>query len=44
MSIPRVVRTTGGMLGNRTVLAVISEDGVEPVYAYLEQLFAYIPR
>jgi hypothetical protein len=42
--IPQVVRTPGRGLGNRSVLAVIGESGVEPVYAYLEQLFSYTPR
>jgi predicted transcriptional regulator len=42
--IPQIVRTPGRRLGDKSVLAVISESGVQPVYAYLEQLFSYMPQ
>jgi transcriptional regulator with XRE-family HTH domain len=42
--VPQIVRTPGRGLQDRTVLAVLAQEGVEPVYAYLEQLFAYQPR
>ena len=42
--IPQIVRTPGRGLGGKSVLTVISESGVEPVYGYLERLFAYTPR
>jgi transcriptional regulator with XRE-family HTH domain len=42
--VPQIVRNRGRGLGNKSVLAVIAENGVDPVYAYLERLFAYQPR
>ncbi len=39
--IPQIVRTPGKGLGGKTVLAVIADNGVDPVYAYLERLFSY---
>lgn len=42
--IPQIVRNRGKGLGGKSVLATVSEKGVEPVYAYLEQLFSYTPR
>lgn len=42
--VPQIVRTPGRGLRDRNVLTVLAEDGVEPVYAYLEQLFAYTLR
>ena len=42
--VPQIVRTPGRGLGGRTVLAVLGAEGVEPVYAYLERLFAYRPQ
>ncbi|HMD03480.1 MAG TPA: helix-turn-helix transcriptional regulator [Candidatus Baltobacteraceae bacterium] len=41
--VPQIVRTPGRGLGGKSVLAIIAEGGVEPVYAYLERLFAYTP-
>ena len=41
--IPQIVRTRGRGLGDKTVLTVIAESGVQPVYAYLERLFSYTP-
>ena len=42
--VPQIVRTPGKGLGGKSVLQVIAESGVEPVYAYLERLFAYTPH
>ncbi|HEY9085585.1 MAG TPA: helix-turn-helix transcriptional regulator [Candidatus Tyrphobacter sp.] len=42
--VPQIVRTSGKGLSNRSVLQVIAEQGVGPVYAYLERLFSYTPR
>jgi transcriptional regulator with XRE-family HTH domain len=42
--IPQIVRNPGRGLAGKNVLEVIREHGVEPVYAYLEQLFSYTPR
>ena len=42
--IPQIVRTPGRGLRDRSVLTVLADEGVEPVYAYLEQLFAYTFR
>ena len=42
--IPQIVRNPGRGLGGKTVLEVVRESGVEPVYAYLEKLFSYAPR
>ncbi len=39
--IPQIVRTPGDGLGGKTVLAVIAEEGVDRVYAYLERIFSY---
>ena len=39
--IPQIVRNPGKGLGGKSVLQTIAESGVEPVYAYLEKLFAY---
>jgi len=39
--LPSVVRTADADLGGKTILSVIAEQGVEPVYEYLERLFAY---
>jgi transcriptional regulator with XRE-family HTH domain len=41
--VPQIVRTPGKGLGGKSVLEVVAESGVEPIYAYLERLFAYIP-
>lgn len=42
--VPQIVRTPGKGLGGKTVLEVVGAAGVEPVYAYLESLFAYNSR
>ncbi|MDP9025420.1 MAG: hypothetical protein M3N13_08610 [Candidatus Eremiobacteraeota bacterium] len=42
--VPQIVRTPGKGLGDKSVLEVIAAAGVEPVYAYLERLFAYTPQ
>ena len=42
--VPQIVRTPGKGLGGKSALDVMRERGVEPVYAYLERLFAYIPQ
>ncbi|GAC1414743.1 MAG: hypothetical protein NVSMB64_24990 [Candidatus Velthaea sp.] len=42
--VPQIVRTPGRGLAGKTVLAVLAEDGVDPVYAYLERLFSYVPQ
>lgn len=39
--IPEIVRTPSGALGGKSVLTVITERGVDPVYGYLERLFSY---
>ena len=41
--VPQIVRTPGKGLGGKSVLEVVAESGVEPIYAYLERLFAYMP-
>jgi hypothetical protein len=41
--VPQIVRNPGKGLGGKSVLQTIAERGVEPVYAYLEQLFSYTP-
>jgi len=42
--VPQIVRTPGKGLGGKSVLETLVEAGVEPVYAYLESLFAYNSR
>lgn len=42
--IPQIVRSPGAGLGGRSVLKTIAASGPDPVYAYLERLFAYLPR
>lgn len=42
--VPQIVRTPGRGLGDKTVLAVLRENNVDRVYAYLESLFSYTPR
>jgi hypothetical protein len=42
--VPQIVREPGYGLANKSVLQVIRESGVEPIYAYLEQLLSYAPR
>ena len=42
--VPQIVRTRGEGLGGRSVLEVLAEGGVEPVYAYLERLFSYLDQ
>lgn len=42
--VPQIVRNSGKGLGGKSVLETLAEGGVEPVYAYLEQLFSYIPK
>jgi hypothetical protein len=36
--IPEIVRTPDERLGGRTMLEVLAQDGVEPIYAYLARL------
>ena len=40
--IPEIVRTPDEWLGGRTILDVIREDGVGPIYGYLTRLFSYV--
>jgi hypothetical protein len=42
--IPQIVRNPGKGLAGKSVLQTLAQHGVEPVYAYLEQLFSYTPR
>lgn len=39
--LPQIVRTPGRGLQGHTVLQVIAQHGVEPVYEYLERLYSY---
>jgi hypothetical protein len=39
--IPQIVRTSSKGLGGKSMLAVIGQSGVEPMYAYLDCLFSY---
>ena len=39
--IPQIVRTPAAGLGDRSVLEVLQADGVEAIYRYLHQLYAY---
>jgi transcriptional regulator with XRE-family HTH domain len=39
--VPQIVRNPGKGLRGKSVLETIAERGVDPVYAYLERLFAY---
>jgi len=39
--IPEIVCTRDSWLGHRSILEVIREEGVAPIYAYLARLFAY---
>jgi hypothetical protein len=39
--IPKILRTPDAWLGNRTMLQVISIDGVAPIHEYLARLFAF---
>ena len=39
--IARIMRTPAAGLGERSILQVIQNEGVGPIYDYLERLFAY---
>jgi transcriptional regulator with XRE-family HTH domain len=39
--IPEIVRTPDDWLDGRTILETIRQGGVEPMYGYLNRLFAY---
>ena len=39
--LPQIVRTAGRGLQGRTVLQMIAQHGVEPIYEYLERLYSY---
>ena len=42
--IPQIVRNPGKGFAGKSVLQTLAQHGVEPVYAYLEQLFSYTLR
>ena len=37
--IPEIVRTREEWLGNRSILEVLGDEGVDPIYVYLDRLF-----
>ncbi len=39
--LPQIVRTEGRGLQGQTVLQVVAQRGVEPIYEYLERLYSY---
>jgi transcriptional regulator with XRE-family HTH domain len=39
--IPQIIRTRDAWLGDRSVLDVIRDEGVGPIYGYLARLFNY---
>jgi transcriptional regulator with XRE-family HTH domain len=41
MRIPEIVRTPGKSLGGKTMLEVLRDQGVEPIYEYVVKLAAY---
>ena len=39
--IPEIIRTPDEWLGGRTMLQTLTQEGVDPIYAYLGRLFSY---
>ena len=39
--IPEIIRTPDEWLGGRSMLQTLTQEGVDPIYAYLARLFRY---